>query len=277
MRWDRNYGYAGGYNRALKIAAKEGIEFAYLLNNDCLVIPGFLSTVVKAAKANPTLAAVGSRIVYADQPSFLEYDGEHYRRGEKHFYMATGTRIIRQVIGAGMLIQLAAMERHGYFDERFFCYHEETEWCLRVQDLGQKCAVCAESLIKHKSQSSNIGANTQYYLTRNLFLLLERTHIGSRKDMQKQIIYDTAVVAEEARRTGDWNSWEAIAYGLYDGVRAQFGERPKGKGKLIPSCYLIFRSLQAHLQDKWRSIQGIPPGTNLNSIKTIVSQRSTPM
>jgi len=120
LRWDQNYGYSGGYNRALKLAAREGHKFAYLLNNDCVIAPGFLMPTVRAAEADSRLAVVGSRIVYADHPDFLEFDGEYHAVGACPFYQDTGTRIVKHVIGAGMLVRLEAMERHGYFDERFF-------------------------------------------------------------------------------------------------------------------------------------------------------------
>src|SRR5437660_10262187 len=45
LRWDDNYGWAGGYNRVLRIALGEGYDAVYLLNNDALVTPGFLRAV----------------------------------------------------------------------------------------------------------------------------------------------------------------------------------------------------------------------------------------
>ena len=43
FRWERNYGFAGGYNRALRVAAEEAIPFVYLLNNDAIPQVEFLS------------------------------------------------------------------------------------------------------------------------------------------------------------------------------------------------------------------------------------------
>src|SRR4051794_11109573 len=42
LQFKENYGFAGGMNRALRMAATEGYELAYLLNNDALPLRGFL-------------------------------------------------------------------------------------------------------------------------------------------------------------------------------------------------------------------------------------------
>src|SRR6266508_1972150 len=52
-----NFGWAGAYNRALKLAAAEGFEIAYLLNNDTLVSSGFLTAAREAMLQDTGLAA----------------------------------------------------------------------------------------------------------------------------------------------------------------------------------------------------------------------------
>src|SRR5579864_887621 len=74
FRWDENYGWAGGYNRALAIALREGYDYVFLLNNDCLPTSGFLQAVIDVADAHPDTAAVGSYIAYAAAPEWLQFD-----------------------------------------------------------------------------------------------------------------------------------------------------------------------------------------------------------
>ncbi|MGE0132041.1 MAG: glycosyltransferase family 2 protein [Blastocatellales bacterium] len=268
LRWDQNYGYAGGYNRALKLAAKEGHEFAYLLNNDCVVTPGFLTPTVVAAETDSGLGVVGSRIAYADQPGFLEFDGEYHAAGDRPFYQDTGIKIVNHVIGAGMLVRLEALERHGYFDERFFCYGEEVELCSRMNGFNYLSAVCADSLILHRSKGSDINANAWYYQVRNRFLSLQRLSGVQRKEQKQQTLYKATVAAEEARRARNFQGWLAIACAVYDGLHGRFGKRPDKSALLLPCIFLVSLSLYSRLSDKWRFYRGkrivIDEGKRLN-------------
>lgn len=261
LRWDANYGYAGGYNRAFTLAVDEGYEFAYLLNNDCLIQPGFLDATLAAARADARLAAVGSRIAWAEPPGFVQYDGIGHPPGSKPLLAETGPRPVEYVVGTGMLVRLAAVERDGCFDERFFCYWEEIEWCFRMRNRGWSLAVCPESVVTHLDAGSNSGGNALYYRTRNEFLFLRLTcPAESWRRARAQAAYAAILSARAASLSGDHPSWEAIVAGLYDGLRGRFGKRgaPPHQARLRA----VVTTIQAHAQirDKWRSIRGLPPG-----------------
>ncbi|HKF54165.1 MAG TPA: glycosyltransferase family 2 protein [Blastocatellia bacterium] len=260
LRLDNNYGYAGGYNRALKLASKEGVEFAYLLNNDSTVVPGFLSALVRIASANGRIAAAGSLVLYAEPSNFVQFDGTYHGPGARPLYEDSGVRIAHMVAGSGMLVRLRAMEECGYFDERFFCYCEEAEWCFRVRDHGLLCVYCADSAIIHKGQSSDLNSNAMYYRFRNPFLLFERLSKETRKAEARKLKYEAAVVAEVARRSGRLQEWISIAHGLHDGLVGKTGPRPSRSVSLIPALRLALLSLKAHLHDKWQSLWGNQPG-----------------
>ena len=103
VRLDQNYGFAGGMNQALRLAASEGYAFAYLLNNDATVVPGFLRAALDAVA--PGVAVVGSRIVYADGRS-IAFDGEVLREGRAICRRAVRNTPSPARNGAGMLVVL---------------------------------------------------------------------------------------------------------------------------------------------------------------------------
>ena len=103
FRWDHNYGWAGGYNRALQIALRDGHEYAYLLNNDCLLTPGTLKSVLDVARSDPSAAAVGSYIAYAATPRWLQFDGVPRAAGDQVEARSRSTRETQRLSGAGML------------------------------------------------------------------------------------------------------------------------------------------------------------------------------
>ena len=163
VRLDQNYGFAGGMNQALRLAASEGYAFAYLLNNDATVVPGFLRAALDAVA--PGVAVVGSRIAYADGRS-IAFDGEYYAKDERSVDEPFETRPVPHANGAGMLVRLAALAECGYFDERFFCYHEEVELCWRLAARGCASIVAANSFVRHVRGGSDVNANSVYCTAR---------------------------------------------------------------------------------------------------------------
>ena len=52
-------------------AIEAGFDYAYLLNQDCVALPGFLEPAIALAEADPTIGAVQSRILLHDDPARL--------------------------------------------------------------------------------------------------------------------------------------------------------------------------------------------------------------
>lgn len=243
LRLDSNYGFAGGMNRALRVAASEGYQFAYLLNNDCVVVPGFLRGAIKAAHSQD-VAVVGSRIAYADDRNSVIFDGEYHPRGQKPLDRMSESRRVRTANGAGMLVRLAALERHGYFDERFFCYHEEVEMCWRLTASGLSLVIASDSVIHHYQAGSDVDANSLYYRVRNSFLLAEHFEGWTKWKEKIFALYQAVVLARENRRSPDADSaLRAVSDAIEDGINGRFGKRePRGRR---PAALLRLRAMCA--------------------------------
>src|SRR5207248_10265628 len=112
----------------------EGHHYVYLLNNDCLPAAGFLQATLAEAARNPGVAAVGSYLAYAATPEWLQFDGLPRDPGNQPVSSALETKTTARVSGAGMLVRMRAMAECGLFDERLFCYWDDTEWCARVRE-----------------------------------------------------------------------------------------------------------------------------------------------
>lgn len=242
FRWDENYGWAGGYNRALRIAIDEGYEFAYLLNNDCLVTPRFLSTVIGVAESDPCLAGVGSSILYASSPEFAVYDGHNHGPGERRYVPSPRVRDVEALHGAGMLVRLSCVQRYGLIEEAYFCYGEETDWSKRMIEHGCRLAVANESVILHQVGRSDVDNNGMYYLCRNKFLHLKRSSeshwtrlLGGARE-----VYLSVRWANEQRRVGNYGGAAAVTDALWHVARNQFGRR--GSAAPEPFHYLVTHS-----------------------------------
>lgn len=225
FRWDDNYGWTGGYNRALRIALHEGYDYVYLLNNDCLLTPGALRSVIDVAHHNGSAAAVGSYIAYASSPQWLQFDGVPRSEGQRAVADGLTTTRTRRLSGAGMLVRLHALRECGFFDERLFCYWDDTEWCARVREAGWHLLMAAGSLLLHRGNGSDVNFNALYYLHRNRYLVRARADLRVSPIRELRYILGSLRFAAGLRQAGRRAEARAITAGLWDGWTGKTGRR----------------------------------------------------
>jgi GT2 family glycosyltransferase len=237
FRWDDNYGWAGGYNRALRIVLHEGYDYVYLLNNDCLLTPGFLQAVLDVAREDPGAAAVGSYVAYATTPEWLQFDGVPRFEGDRAVADGLSTRGTVRLSGSGILVNMRAMMECGLFDERLFCYWEDTEWCARAREAGWHLLIAGGSLLLHQSNSSDVNFNSLYYLYRNRYLVRTRADLRFPPVRELRYICGGLRFAGDLRRMGRREEAKAIVAGLWDGWTGKTGRR--GNDPPRPALFLL--------------------------------------
>jgi GT2 family glycosyltransferase len=267
LKLEDNYGWAGGYNRALSVAEGEGYEFAYLLNNDCTVESGFLSTSLQVGLAHSDLAAVGSMVSYVEPPGFIMFDGRYYDPGDKIAGPVPPITWGPTVNGAAMLIRLQALRNAGYFNEQYFCYREEEDWCFRAASRGWRTAVAGESLVLHRDHGSDRNEDGRYYKLRNWFLLQKTAIPRQSRWTRTYMVYTALRGANHDRRSGNIEQAGAIVAALWDVHRGSYGKRG-GSPPIIVTWALthfwifpsgIFRT-RAHRVLQWIGLTGLAGG-----------------
>lgn len=152
---DRNGGFAFGNNAALRPLLADGDDpFVLLLNPDTVVRPGFLGPMVARMQADSRAGIVGSRLEDPDGtpqrsafrfPSVLGELEEGLRLGIvsrllARYTVAPPTRddahVTDWVAGASMLVRREVFETAGLFDEGYFLYFEEVDFCRRARKAG---------------------------------------------------------------------------------------------------------------------------------------------
>lgn len=159
---DENYGYAGGYNRAL-----ERIEADYfvLLNSDVEVPPHWLEPLLQSMEDDPAIAALSPKIRSFEQPAYFEYAGAAGGFIDMFGYPFCRGRILgtieidrgqydqpRDVFwasGACMLVRAALFRELGGFDADFFAHMEEIDFCWRAKLAGYKVVADTRSEVFH--------------------------------------------------------------------------------------------------------------------------------
>ncbi len=187
IQLDKNYGYAGGYNRALK---EVKADYFVLLNNDVSVTPNWIEPIVNLMESDTSIGSVQPKLLQFNQQDHFEYAGAAGGFIDKLGYVCCRGRLFeaiekdenqyddsREVFwssGACMFVRAKAFFEAGGFDEHFFAHMEEIDLCWRMQQANYKIWYCAESKVYHLGGSTLQKGNPQktYLNFRNSLLML---------------------------------------------------------------------------------------------------------
>jgi GT2 family glycosyltransferase len=150
----------------IRAALSDGAELVFLVNNDTIAGPNLLSAL--AAQLDVEVGVLGPVIYYASDPHqiwsqggqispyLLEMTGDH-GRGQPVPDEPSDREFLS---GCAMLVRRAVFERAGLFDERFFMYYEDLDFCVRVRDQRFKLRLVPDASLWHKVSQSSGGSNS---------------------------------------------------------------------------------------------------------------------
>jgi len=186
---DKNYGYAGGYNRALQ---QIDADYFVLLNSDIEVTNGWLDTIIDRMEQNPGIAAAQPKILsfhhkeyfeYAGASGgFIDYLGYPFCRGrifdtlEKDQGQYNDEREIFWATGACLIVRKKAFFEARMLDDAFFAHQEEIDLCWRLQKSGYSIYVFPQSTVYHVGGGTLNATNPKktFLNFRNNLLLLHK-------------------------------------------------------------------------------------------------------
>jgi GT2 family glycosyltransferase len=164
---DRNYGFAGGYNRAL---AQIEADFHVLLNSDVETPDGWLEPLIARLIEHPAVAAVAPKMLSLAERDTFEYAGASggfidilgypFCRGrvldtlEKDHGQYDDPRDVFWATGACFACRAPVFHSLGGFDDAFFAHQEEIDLCWRMWSAGWRVMVEPRSRVWH------LGAGT---------------------------------------------------------------------------------------------------------------------
>lgn len=164
---DTNYGFCGGYNKALR---QVNSEYYVLLNSDVEVTPNWLEPMVQLLDKNASIAAVQPKILTHHQKDQFEYAGAGggfidswgypFCRGrifnftEKDTGQYNDTREVFWASGACLVIRSEVYHHLGGLDETFFAHMEEIDLCWKIHRMGKQVYYCGSGTVYH------VGAGT---------------------------------------------------------------------------------------------------------------------
>lgn len=184
---DKNYGFAGGYNRGLEqIKAK----YYILLNSDVEVTPNWWQPLINRLKSDDNIVAVQPKVRSYHDRNMFEYAGACGGFIDKFGYPFCRGRILKTLevdagqydnaqeifwaTGAALAIKADKFNEVGGFDDDFFAHMEEIDLCWRLQNKGYKIFCEPQSHIFHVG-GGTLPNNSPFKLylnfRNNLFML----------------------------------------------------------------------------------------------------------
>lgn len=153
IRFDRNLGFCGAYNRAV---AQCDTDYVVLLNNDTRVAPTWLEELVTVALRRRA-AAVGSKIVQWDGRR-VEFAGGILTFCGHAWQIGLGDPVEREytehemlyACGGSMLVSRLAYLEVGGFDEDLFAYFEDVDLGWRLALRGHRTVFAPRAVTYHR-------------------------------------------------------------------------------------------------------------------------------
>jgi GT2 family glycosyltransferase len=155
VRNEQNLGFLKNCNRAAAIARGKYIMF---LNNDVIVMPHWLDSIIETFLNFPDTGLVGSKLLYPDGTlqeagGIIWNDGTGQNYGRKDDPQKPEYNYMREVdycSGASIVISRSLWEQLGGFDELFApAYYEDTDLAFRVRQAGYKVLYQPVSQVFH--------------------------------------------------------------------------------------------------------------------------------
>ena len=164
----RNEGYTKAINQALRCSKG---EYKVILNPDSILTPNSISLILQFLSSDEEIGIVGPKVVDSSGsfqrscrrgiarpaavfsyflglsklfPTNKKYTGYHLNHlNPDHINQVGG------VSGSCMIIRNNVINDIGYFDEQYFAYQEDSDYCLTAKNSGWKIYYYPDSIVKH--------------------------------------------------------------------------------------------------------------------------------
>lgn len=188
-----NKGFSGGNNLGINYAIKNGADYIMILNNDTVVDPELIASLIKGFEFDEKIGIISPKIYFEKG---YEFHKNKYSEGEKGrvIWYAGGVIDWKNVYpkhlgvdevddgqfeevketdfttGCAFLSSAKIFSEMRGFDESYFLYFEDADFSLRVKKRGYKIMFWPKAVLWHKNAGSTGGSGSglqDYYTTRN--------------------------------------------------------------------------------------------------------------
>lgn len=223
---DSNYGFADGYNRALRCITS---TYSLLLNSDVEVTEGWLPPLLEYMDTHPNTVAAQSKVLSWQKQDMFEYAGACGGYIDRYGYPFCRGRIMGYTekdkgqydsvvpvfwaTGAALLIRTATFHDVGGLDSRFFAHMEEIDLCWRLRSRGLEIVCIPQSRVFHLGGGTLNKENPQKtYLNfrNNLLMLYKNLPEAELKPIMRIRTMLDQIAALQYILKGKWKNAQAV-------------------------------------------------------------------
>ena len=143
-----------GYSKANNLGAEKAKgDYVVLLSNDIRVSRDWLRNAIAVLESDKRIGVAQSMMYMLDDPSKPDKMGNYVDAfGLNHpFSFSNGIKEVFYSEGAVMFIRRSVLtDTNGLFDETYFMFYEDVDFCWRVRLMGYKIVVLHNSVVYHK-------------------------------------------------------------------------------------------------------------------------------
>jgi len=153
----KNIGYGAAHNIAIKKSVRENIKYHLVINPDIIINDGVIDELIEYMEEHEEVGLVMPKILYLDGETqylckllaspfdliarrFIPFKKAKVKRNIKYELRFTGyDKIIKvpSLSGCFMLLRTDVLKKVGEFDERFFMYCEDFDFCRRIGEVSK--------------------------------------------------------------------------------------------------------------------------------------------
>lgn len=166
LRFEKNLGFTGGYNRAFReLRDSDRPEYFLLINSDIEVPEDWLGPLVEWMDSHPDCGACAPKLHSWQERGKFEYAGAAGGYIDRFGYPFCRGRILKHLeedhdqydspadvfwaTGACLMVRSTVFESLEGLDDRFFAHMEEIDLCWRMQLEGWRVTVVPQSVVYH--------------------------------------------------------------------------------------------------------------------------------
>ena len=179
---DDNLGFAKGVNQGIKLTQSDS-DYFLLINNDAKLAQNCLASLIKESDGK---AITGPAIYYKKEPNIIWQGGGYFSKLRMNIIVPDKNQpkhnsyplIVDFLSGCVLLIPKSVIEVIKGFDEDFFFYGEDLDFCLRAKENNIAVKYCPNLSASHNIERAAIS-RTNPFVLENLafgFILIIRKH-----------------------------------------------------------------------------------------------------
>lgn len=184
----KNLGWTGGNNVGVRYAIKKNADAILILNNDTHVAKNAIQLLVNKLFSDKKIGIVGPKIYFDKQgdKKIISFAGGFFTKN-RYFGMHRGSNEVDKgqyssdessefITGAAIMIKRDVFKKIGLFDDDYFIYYDEADFCMRARQEGYIIEFVSQAHVFHAfSGTISLGSPFQhYYTTRNHYLFVEK-------------------------------------------------------------------------------------------------------